>query len=146
MWNYPGRHRTGVISALFTVHRILCTLCALRSATVTSGIVTLPLVWGGRVCRTVCMHLYLQSFLTKYSYKYAYIWVLQSVLQNSMHDMHFICIYKVVLQNILTNILTFHYYKVFLQSILTYEGNPEGSGLILPYIPTWVLIRTLFHS
>ena len=26
------------------------------------------------------------------------------------------------------------------------EGNPKGSGLILPYIPTWVLIRTLSHS
>ena len=26
------------------------------------------------------------------------------------------------------------------------EGNPKGSGLILPYILTWVLIRTLSHS
>ena len=26
------------------------------------------------------------------------------------------------------------------------KGNPKGSGLILPYIPTWVLIRTLSHS
>ena len=26
------------------------------------------------------------------------------------------------------------------------EGNPTGSGLLLPYIPTWVLIRTLSHS
>ena len=27
-----------------------------------------------------------------------------------------------------------------------HEGNPEGSGLILRYIPTWVLNRTLSHS
>ena len=26
------------------------------------------------------------------------------------------------------------------------KGNPKGSGPILPYIPTWVLIRTLSHS
>ena len=26
------------------------------------------------------------------------------------------------------------------------EGNPKNSSLILPYIPIWVLIRTLSHS